>query len=283
MNFPAARRLSAAVLASLLTLGSAGSTFAQSPAAAVPPPPPAAGDDYQPKFIWGLVLNMAFKFVMSAFGEWLTRKLTTDITNPSLMNRIVANSVQAAIVPLTEASPFGAKSAGAPENAVAGEPNKPVTVENGRETFQGVHVAIVAFSRDGAATGIQPVTAGFRSGDRIKLKVLPTFDGIVVIENINPRGERQQIYPPQQTNVVRLTAGQEVFLPLAKDDYFEFGGVTGDEQLVITVRDPRAFGGQESKVEPNRKDDRYGSSFVQETPPGTFPVISQSLKLRHSG
>jgi hypothetical protein len=52
--------------------------------------------------------------------------------------------------------------------------------------------------------------------------------------------------------------------------------------LVITLRDPRAFGDAESKAPANRKDEKFGSSFVQETAAGTFPVISQSIKLSHS-
>lgn len=248
-------------------------------------PAPASGQsqEYEPKFVWGLLLNIAFKFAMTAFSEWLANKITTDLSNVGAMQKIMLNATQAAIVPLADMAPFGTKSASVPENAVAGEPNKPVTVENGKESFQGVHVAVVGFDKAGAATGIRPVTAGFRTGDRIKLKVLPTFDGMLVIDNINPKGEKQQIYPPKASDVVKLKAGVEVFVPLAKDEYFEFAGVTGDEQLVITLRDPRAFGGKESKVAPNRKDEANGSSFVQETPDGTFPVISQALQLRHGG
>jgi len=219
---------------------------------------------------------------MSAFGEWLANKITNDLTNASAMQKIMLNAAHAVVVPLADAAPFGTKSAGAPENAVPGEPAKRVTVENGRENFQGVHVAIVGFDKAGAATGIRPVSAGFRSGDRIKLKVLPTFDGLLVIENINSKGEKQQIYPPGSSNVVRIKGGEEVLIPLASDEYFEFAGVTGEEQLVITLRDPRSFAGKESTVAPNRKDESNGSSFVQETPAGTYPVISQALKLQHA-
>jgi hypothetical protein len=213
----------------------------------------------------------------------LSNKITNDLSHATTMQKFMLNAAQAVIIPLAEASPFGSKSAGAPENTVAGEPNKTVTVDNGKENFQGVHVAVVGFNKTGEATGIQPVIAGFRTGDRVKLKVLPTFEGLMVIENINPKGERKQIYPPNGSDVVKLKAGLEVLLPLARNDYFEFAGATGDDQLVITIRDPRAFGGNESKAEANRKDEKTGSSFVQEVAPGTYPVISQSLKLKHGG
>jgi hypothetical protein len=111
--------------------------------------------------------------------------------------------------------------------------------------------------------------------------VLPTFDGLLVIDNINPRQERKQIYPAQAENVVKIKAGVEIMIPLGKDDYFEFTGATGDEQLVITVRDPRAFGSAAATATVTRKDENNGSNFMQEQTPNSFPVISQALRLRH--
>ena len=268
------------ILAGFLMIALVAPGIAQQPA---PQAQEGAAEEVKPKFIWGLLLNIAFKFAMSAFSEWLGNKITTDLADTSKLNKIMLTSANAAIVSLSDAAPFGSRSAGAQENTVVGEPTKPITVENGRENYQGVHVAIVGFNRAGAVTGVQPVTAGFKSGDRIKIKVLPTFDGLLVIENITPKGERKQIYPPAGSQVVALKAGAEIMVPLARDDYFEFAGATGDEQLVITIRDPRAFGGKESLVQVNRKDDKYGSSFVQELAPDTYPVISQTLKLQHGG
>lgn len=241
----------------------------------------ANGEEMQPKFLWGLLLNIVFKFAMSAFSDWLAQKVTTDVTDNSKLNKILLSSAHAAIVTLADESPFGVKSAGAVDNTTVGEPTEPLKVENGRENYQGVHVAIVAFDRAENALGVKPVNAGFRTGERIKLKVLPTFDGLLVIENINPKGERRQIYPPADGKVVATKAGEEIMVPLAKDEYFEFAGVTGDEQLVITIRDRRAFGTAASPVEVKRKDDASGSSFVQETPNGSFPVIAQTIRLKH--
>jgi hypothetical protein len=252
------------------------------------PPPevsPAQSEELQPKFfIWGLVLNVAFKFAMAAFTEWRNNKLTNDISNPVNYKKLLLNSATAGLVSTVGGGVgglFGFKGVGAPENTVADLPTKPIQLENGQPNYQGVHVAIVGFDKAGAVTGVQPVVAGFRTGDRIKLKVLPTFDALLVIENINPQGVRRQIYPPSATEAVSVKAGVEILVPLAADQYFEFAGVTGDEQLVITLRDPRAFGDAESKVQVSRKDEGDGSSFVQETLPGTYPVIAQSLKLRH--
>jgi hypothetical protein len=253
--------------------------FAQDP---VPVMKVEPSDEVQPKFfIWGIVLNIAFKFAMTAFSSWLSNKVTNDLADTSNLNRILLNTANATVMSLSSATPFGAKSAGAPVNTVVGEPTNPIKVENGKENYQGAHVAIVGFSMAGIPTNVQPVAADFRTGDRFKLKIIPTFDGLLVIENINPKAQRAQIYPASMTDVVAIKAGVEIFIPLAKDEFFQFAENTGEEKLVITLRDPRAFGDAESKMPANRKDEKTGSSFVQETPPGTYPVISQSLNLKH--
>lgn len=278
-----ARRLCVGLLLLSLVLRAQAQAAQAAPVAAAP----AAGDqaeEVQPKFfIWGLLLNVALKFAMNAFLEWRQQKLTNDLT-PINYKKLLMNSATAGLISTAGGAVgglFGFKSVGADENTVADLPTKPIQLQNGQPNYQGAHVAIVAFDRAGNPVGLRPVTAGFRTGDRIKLKVLPTFDALVVIDNINPQGRRQQIYPPATDQAISLKAGVEVLLPLREDQFLEFAGVTGDEQLVITLRDPRAAGAAESKVEVSRKDEDTGSSFVQETAPGTYPVIAQSLKLRH--
>ena len=73
----------------------------------------------------------------------------------------------------------------------------------------------------------------------------------------------------------------EIMIPLGQDEYFEFTGDTGDEQLVITLRDPRAFGDAAAPAVVTRKDENNGSNFMQELAANTYPVISQALKLKH--
>ena len=246
-------------------------------------PAPAENEDMQPKFVWGLLLNVAVKFAGSLFMDWLQGKLTTQLT-PEKLAQLFLNSLTASILPLADAAPKGlsAKSAGAAENAVEGEATTPLRVSgNGEVNYQAVHVALIGFDADGKALGFRPLSAGFRTGERFKLRVLPTFDGLLVIDNINPRGQRAQIYPARASDVVKIKAGTEILIPLDKDQYFEFAGDSGDEQLVVTLRDPRAFGEASSRAPAFRRDEANGSNFVQETPPGTYPLIAQSLHLRH--
>lgn len=279
------RRLAAALLAALILPAQAQAPTAATNAAASNVPTLPASDDegseMQPKFIWGLIINIAFKFAMNAFTQWVSAKARSDLNNPVTFSNILANSAKATVVSLAGGSMFGFKGVGAEENTVLGLQTKALQGEGGKENYQGVHVAVVGFDASGKPTGLQPVAAGFKSGDRIKLKILPTFDGLLVIDNINPQGKRQQIYPASNTQAIAVQSGVEIFVPLGRDEYFQFAGVQGDEQLVITLRDPRAVGDAASKAEVSRKDEAGGSSFVQELTPGTFPVIAQSLRFKH--
>lgn len=273
------KKYAARLAALLLAATFAAHTLAQAPAAVIDP---TSDEELKPRFIWGILINIALKYAISAFSSYLMGKLTDELTPQSLATMLV-HSKSASIVPLAKLAPrdYAARSAGAPENAVAGEPTTPLKIENGHENYQAVHVALMNFDRSGTPHGFHPVTAGFNTGERFKLRVLPTFDGILVIDNINPNNERKQIYPGQPDNVVAIKAGVEIMIPLDKDQYFEFTGAGGDEQLVVTVRDPRAFGAAVATAPVTRKDENNGSNFMQEVTPDTYPVISQSLHIRH--
>ena len=286
---PAQRKLRQAILTLLLTSVATGSWAQSVPAApadaAMPPAAPGSAtvnaDGVQPKFFfWGLLINYVAKWAMQTFGGWVKAK-SSDVSDTNSIAKVFANSANTVMVSLSKLSPFGAKSAGALVNTTTEAPTVPIKVDAGRENYQGVHVAVVEFGPAGELLGAKPLSAGFATGERIKLKVLPTFDGMLVVENINPAGERTQIYPEDPSKVVSLKGGTEVFIPLARDDYFEFAGDSGGEQLVITLRDPRAFGDAASTAPASRQDDATGSSFLQETPNGRFPVIAQSLSLNH--
>ncbi|MGI9135366.1 MAG: hypothetical protein ACR2I0_15725 [Rhodoferax sp.] len=243
---------------------------------------PAAADEVQPKFLWwGLLLDIAYKYVVQAFSTWASAKLTDDLTSPGKLLALVRNSAQAIIVPIADFMPLGSKSVASMENTGAAEPSAPMQLDNGQENYQGAHVAIVGFDRQGQATGLQPVAAHFRTGERIKLKVLPTFDALLVIENIDPQGRRTQIYPEQSATALSIKRGAEILVPVAGDEFFEFADSTGDEQLVITLRHLRAFGAAESTQAVHRKDEARGSSFVQQTAPGRYPVIAEAIRLTH--
>ena len=167
-------------------------------------------------------------------------------------------------------------------DVVLSVPTKPLQVQGKDPNYEGVHVAIVALESTGNRTSVRAVNDGFRTGEKFKLRVVSTFEGLVAIDNINPKGEQKRLYP-DGSNVVAIPLGQEVLLPLAACEWFELAGDIGKEQLVITVRDRRAFGEVAAKNQVFRKDEKYGSNFVQEVEPGkTFPVITQSITFSHT-
>jgi hypothetical protein len=282
-------------LASVLILAMlCGRPLAQTPAAPQAPssdPAPATNaspEAEQPKFIWGIIIKFVAGQIFSMFAEWLAGKVTASLTGGAIssdggvISRLLSSKSSAVIVSAAQATAEpAAGSIAAKDATVAGEPRTPLKVEGGNANYQGVHVALLGADRAGNLTGFRPVTDGFRTGERIKLRVVSTFGGLLVIDNINPRGEQKQIYPPRKEDVVVLAAGEETLIPLGADQFFEFTGATGNEQLLVTVRDKRAFGGAASTAQVYRKDESYGSNFVQETLAGTYPVIAQGIRLRH--
>ena len=88
----------------------------------------------------------------------------------------------------------------------------------------------------------------FAPASASKVRVISTFDALVAIGNVNPSGKEKQIYPPAKDTVISVKAGTEIVLPLVADQYFQFTGETGTDQLVVTLVDPRALEGKPSKA-----------------------------------
>ena len=276
---------------------------AQTPAAAPPAAPQNGAEeviDVEPKFIWGIVIKFIAGQVFSAFTSWVAGRITGHVTTAldTHADKLVGQGVSLASLAIqklraksdTSGGAFVARnptsedvsSKGAAPNTV-GNPSTPLAVGgDGSPNFQGMNVAIVGVGADGNIDSFRAVNEGFRTGQRFKLHVLSTFGGPLVIENINPRGIRKQIYPPEKDSVIMLQAGNETLLPLGRNEYFQFANVSGDEQLVITLRDARAVGNARSKAQVHRKDENYGSNFVQEVTRTTYPSISEAIHLKHN-
>ncbi len=189
--------------------------------------------------------------------------------------RIAAKSGNAFIARSLADGPAGAKES----LQLAGTPSTPI-VDEAAVSYQGVHLAIVGADRAGAVTDVRPVKEGFRTGERFKLRMVSTFGALVVVENINAKGERRQIYPAAGSSVV-VQPGADTLLPLGEKEFFEFARATGTEQLVVSLRDPRATGDAASRQKVFRVDEDYGTFFVQEVAEGTFPVIAEPIRLEH--
>jgi hypothetical protein len=259
--------------------------------AAAPADEPAAPPAVEEKAIWGVLVKIVTSSAFSAFKNWLLNRLTGDDATERKpgTGTLAQNSQtleQAVIAQVSEYTSAGmtrlldslfANKTG----PVVEEPRTALKVENGESNFQGVHIALVGADRRGRLAGFRAVNEGFRTGERFKLRVVATFDGLLTVANVNPRNERIHIYPPGRDRMVSIKAGEEVFIPLGKDEFFQFAGSKGTEQLVLSVADPRALEGRASPRPVYRQDEEYGSNFVQEVTPQTFPAVSQSISLIH--
>jgi hypothetical protein len=261
----------------------------------------------EPKFFfWGILANALLPSVFSAFEKWLAGRLSgeaqpaepaaqtvnfTPLTDNSaspqdLKTQAVNRAASAVIVPVGEAIAsqltrlLDAVFTGNKQTEVA-KPKAAFQIKDDVPNFQAVHIAIVPADRDGNLLTYRPVSQGFQTGERFKLRVIATFSGMLAIGNINPSGAKKQIYPPTNSTVVSIEAGKEAFIPLGKDEFFEFAGVTGTEQLVVTVLDPRALGEAASPSRVFRQDEAYGSNFAQHVTAKTYPAISESISLIH--
>lgn len=201
--------------------------------------------------------------VFAKFSEWTKNRLTTKGAGTAFIARSLSDG------------PAGVK-----ETMQLTATTTAITDDAGSD-YQGALIAIVGTDQAGNVGDARSAKAGFKTGERFKLRTVSTFGAHLVIENINSKGERRQIYPPEGTQVVIVQAGADTLLPLGAKEFFEFAKATGEEQLVISLRDPRAVGDAASRQKVFRKDEEFGTHFVQEVAKGTFPAISEAIRLEH--
>jgi len=263
-------------IVALLSLAAFGAAWTQQPREAQP-----EAEQVQPRFIWGFLVNIALSrlgsFVWDVFKGWLEARIVTGLE--SATDRVIANALGSSGARIRPRSTQALSARAA--DVVVGSPDTALKIEGTNENYQGVHLALMVAEPDGKTFVFRAVNQGFATGERFKLRVVSTFNGEMTIENINPRGERRQIYPPLPEQVVVLVAGKETLVPLGVEEYFEFTRATGREQLVVNLADPRAVGAAASRNKVFRQDVRYGSNFVQEVAPDTFAHISQPVELEH--
>lgn len=207
----------------------------------------------------------------------------TQIPTRQELKREVSSAVVIELAKLV----FGTKSldprsfSAKDSDTVVGNPAEPMRSVDGKPNYQGVHIAIVAVDKDGKPLGFHSVNQGFKTGQRFRIRVVSTFDGLLAIDNINPANVQRRVYPAKTSQVVSIKAGEEVLLPLDKNQAFQFSGATGREQLLIVMRHPQAFGDGASRNPVYRRDEQYGSNLVQEVTTSTYPAIFQNIQLQH--
>lgn len=277
------RTVAAGLIVAFLTQAGA---YAASPAeAAQDPPRPDQPAQLEGKFIWGvLILKLIGSEVMSVFSDWLMHKITESI-DVGKYRKALEDHGGAVIVSILEyvGAHHGvllgkAADIGVPPNTSLDAPTKPLVLANGKENYQGVHIGLIAVDERGNPIGLRNVKDGFKVGDRFKVRVVSTFQGLLVFDDVTPRGARHPLYPAEAGKAVEIPAGSEVILPLAPNQYFQFSGDAGEDKLVVTLRAPQTLsGGAAARSLVKRQDVDYGTNLVQEVQPGEYPLISEAI------
>lgn len=170
---------------------------------------------------------------------------------------------------------------GSVNKVVVGDPSSPLSFsEDGTPNYQGVLITVMVYDRSGKFISERPVNADFYTGEKIKIKVQPTFTGLIEIDNINPYGERRRIYP-ESSYSIQVQASVEATIPPREDQFFEFANTKGVEQLIVNIHDPRASGDAMAKSEIYRQDLASGSYYIQSVAASTYPAISQPIQFSH--
>lgn len=231
----------------------------------------------QPKFIWGILIKFAASKAFEIFFQWTAEKMFQGMTPSLFMPR------SAAVNP-----PGAAMLAPAPKGIVLmtpsvtdKAPDVPLVAGGGRENYQGAHLSLLVLQPDGQTLAVRPVSAGFVSGEKFRIRIGATFEGDLALDNIDPQGERKRLYPPSTEQVVKIRSGTPVILPLEPDSFFRFDEVAGEERLVISLRDPRAQGEAAAQTVVHRQENMQGTGLLQEVVPGKYAAIAESIALQH--
>lgn len=246
-------------------------------------PTDRSDDELQPKFfLFGFLINVLLKFAVSSFQEWRQQSLTHNVADPINYRRLLRNSALSSLASSAGSAFFPLPTFSFKSAVATPVDGGPETVAPAPRNFQGVHVAVVGFDATGAVSGLRSLQDTYRTGERIKLKVVSTFDAWLVVERLGAQEAREQVYPRDARQAVLLRAGHEVLVPLVEDQYLQFVGQPGHEQLVLTFRDPGVVSGTASQSSVLVQQDADGVGLLQEVAPGTQAVISHTLGLQHA-
>lgn len=214
-----------------------------------------------------------------AFDQWVG---ATIVTAPS--------SAPGKVEALRPADKGGATAARfEPLPVILGFPDMPLLGSGARQAvstwgealnYHGIHARFLLIDGKTQKVLSAPLSTRVKPGQRFKLRITATFNGVAALDQVLGAGwnaERTgQVYPAAGLSV-ELKAGQAVDLPIGEAQYFMLDGRRSDERLLLSVRHAKAVGEGRSNQPAYRKDNAQGSSFLQLTPKGMFPIIEQVL------
>lgn len=238
----------------------------------------ASGDEtVQPKFIWGILIKFVASKAFDMFFEWAKKAMFQGLTQSLFVARGAAVSAPGDAI----LAPASKSALPIMPNVTDNVPSVPLSVEKGKENYQGIHLALLVLQSDGQSLKVRPISEGFKSGEKFRLRVVSTFDGEFSLDNVNPQSGRNRLYPENLQQIVKMKSGKQVILPLESDVFFQFDDVAGEESLVITLRDPRAQGDATSHALVHRGESEQGTGLLQEVSAGQYAAIAESIALQH--
>lgn len=277
-TIPAWRRRIAFGMMALLLLSPVARAEAPQPSDARPAGAETAdGEAAQPKFIWGIVLKFAAQKVFEVFFSWASERLF-----PGMAQRLTL-ALEEAVTPSGAATltPVSKRAAPVVPKVTERAPDAPVFAKSGRENYQGAHLSLLVLQPDGRTLAVRPLSEGFVSGEKFRIRIGSTFEGELALDNIDPRGRRMRLYPASRDQVLSIKSGVPVILPLEPDSFFQFDDVAGEEKLIVSLRDPRAQGGAAAGTPVHRQENETGTGLLQEVAPGRYAAIAETIALQH--
>lgn len=152
--------------------------------------------------------------------------------------------------------------------------------KTGEPTYQGVKVSAVILDGAGSVIGERPLIGSFRTGEHFRLKLHPTFAGLLEIDHIDPAGKRSRLFPAAGLEALLVKAGSEITVPMGNTAY-EFDAETGDERLIVKIRDPRVTAPEMAGSSLVAEVVGQASFVGQSVPEGRYPYISQAFTIQH--
>lgn len=222
-----------------------------------------------------------------AFERWL--RVLEVVPAPAPAATVVVVSAPATATP-APAAPAAAQAVayepwpvvlGQPELPVSGgfDPAQPRLWPEGAN-YQGLHVSLVAVDAQGRRQPARPLSAAPRPGERFKLRVVATFDGVAQVGTVAGQGwalrRGPALYPAASAAPLRLKAGQALELPAEPNHHFVVAA-SGADRLLLSVREERADEATRSRQPAYRQDRAEGSSYLQLVPAGTRPAFEQLI------
>lgn len=103
----------------------------------------------------------------------------------------------------------------------------PTTTPTQSSTY-GMSVSVLVVGQDGLLMPRATDTV-FKTGDRFRLRILPTLDGTIVISNTDPQNQTRELVR------VPVRAGLETLIPAEPDNLFQLVGQSGDDILHLQL------------------------------------------------